>query len=340
MAKSRILRRTRALTCGALSVLMLSGCLAVMPAIAPKAKNVEEEISADFPYTYKYVEVGGSRMAYVEAGDPEGAPILLVHGNPTSAYLWRNVIPHLESQGRVIAVDLIGMGKSDKPDIAYRFDDHATYFSGFVEAMGLDDIVLVLHDWGGGLGTDYAARHEDNVRGIAMFEMVAKPMSLSNADIATRYLFSRMRDPEDGYELIVEQNFFVEKLLPMAAARELTDDEMAHYRAPYQTEESRRPVRQWPLEIPLDGEPADNTRRIGANYDWLRESDVPLLMLYADPGMIWTKKTRPDLFEELPRMQTISVGSGMHYLQEVQPTLIGTTIADWIETLPDNEARR
>lgn len=308
-----------------------------MPALAPKAKNVEEGISAEFPYNYRYVNVNGHRMAYVEAGDPRGAPILLVHGNPTSAYLWRNVIPHLEDQGRVIAVDLIGMGRSAKPDIPYRFADHADYLAGFIEALDLSDIVLVLHDWGGGLGTDYAARNESNIRGIAMFEMAVKPMSLSDADFATRYLFGRMRDPEDGYKIIVEDNFFVEKLLPMMSGRKLTEAEMTNYRAPYSTEESLKPVRQWPLEIPLDGIPADNTRRIGSNYEWLKSANTPLLMLYADPGMIWTSKTRPELFDDLPRMETASVGSGLHYLQEVQPTKLGTLIAEWVETLPEAE---
>lgn len=335
MPQTRSARSGSAMTTLTLSAFLLSGCLALMPTIAPKAKNVEAGIGAENPYTYRYVEVNGSRMAYLEAGDPEGPPILLVHGNPTSAYLWRNVIPHLENSGRVIAVDLIGMGKSEKPDIPYRFDDHASYFSGFIEAMGLENIVLVLHDWGGGLGVDYTARHKTNVRGIAMFEMAVKPMSLRDADFATRYLFGRMRDPDDGYRLIVERNFFVERLLPMATGRKLSEREMNAYRAPYPTAESRKPVRQWPLEIPLDGVPADNAARMGANYEWLQEADVPLLMLYADPGMIWTKKTRPHLLADLPRMQTVSVGSGIHYLQEVQPTLIGTAIADWLETLPD-----
>ena len=316
--------------------LLMTGCLQVMPALAPKAKDVEEGISAAFPYEYRFVEVRGSRMAYVEAGDPDGPPIILVHGNPTSAYLWRNVIPHLEGSGRVIALDLIGMGRSDKPDIDYRLADHADHFAGFMDALDLEDVVLVLHDWGGGVGTDWAARHPDRVRGIAMFEMAIKPMSLADADFATRYLFGRFRDPEKGYQVISEDNYFVEKLLPMMSGRRLTDEEMAVYRAPYPTPASRKPVRQWPLEIPLDGEPADTTERMGANYDWLRGSDVPLLFLHADPGMIWTKATRPELEADLPRMRSVSIGSGLHFLQEVQPTLIGTTIAEWIETLPDD----
>ncbi|MEM6746196.1 MAG: haloalkane dehalogenase [Pseudomonadota bacterium] len=329
----RLTPTARALS-AVLATLALSGCLAIMPLVAPKAKDVEEGISSAFPYEYQFIDVMGSEMAYVEAGDPEGPPILLVHGNPTSSYLWRNIIPHLEERGRIIAVDLIGMGKSDKPDIAYRFRDHTEYFTGFVEAMGLDDIILVLHDWGGGIGTDYAANHEDNVRGIAMFEMVVKPMSLSDADLAMRYLFGRMRDPEAGYSIVAEDNYFVERLLPMMSGRRLTDEEMAVYRAPFPTVESRLPVRQWPMEIPLDGVPADTTAQISSNYTWLQSSDTPLFFLYAEPGMIWTEATRPELFEDLPRMKTASVGSGLHYLQEVQPTKIGMLIADWIDTLP------
>ncbi len=306
----------------------------MLPKLAPSAEDVEPNISAEFPYIYKFVEVNKSRMAYVEAGASDGPPVVLVHGNPTSAYLWRNVIPHLEGSGRVIAVDLIGMGQSDKPDIGYRFNDQAAYFSGFMEAMGFKDVVLVLHDWGGGVGIDYAARNEGKVRGIVLLEAAMKPMSLSEADFATRYLFGRFRDPEDGHEIIAVDNYFVEKLVPMMSGRELTDQEMAAYRRPYPTVESRKPVAQWPREIPLDGAPEDNTRRIGANYEWLKRADVPLLMMYADPGMIWTEETRPQLVADLPRMKSVSVGSGLHYLQEVQPTKIGRTVADWVKTLP------
>lgn len=335
MTKKNHNRRTAKSIGAAFSALLVSGCLTVMPAIAPKAKNVEDGISAAFPFEHQYVEVMGSQMAYVESGDPAGTPILLVHGNPTSSYLWRNVIPHLEEHGRIIAVDLIGMGKSDKPDIDYRFDDHAQYLDGFIKALALEEIVLVLHDWGGGVGVDYAARNEDNVRGIAMFEMAVKPMSLKDADFATRFLFGRMRNPEAGEKMLIEDNFFIETLLPMMSGRKLSTEEMAVYRSPYLSEESRRPLRQWPLEIPLDGTPEDNTKRMGDNFEWLVGSDVPLFMLYADPGMIWTKNTRADLFEQLPRMKTASIGSGLHYLQEVQPTKLGTMIADWIGTIPE-----
>ncbi|MEM8785616.1 MAG: haloalkane dehalogenase [Pseudomonadota bacterium] len=319
---------------GALSV---AGCLQVMPLVAPKAKNVEEGISPDFPYTYETVTVRGSDMAYIDVGDPDGAPILLVHGNPTSAYLWRNVIPHLTASGRVIAVDLIGMGRSAKPDIDYRLGDHAAYFADFVAALDLKDVTLVLHDWGGGVGFDYAAKNPANVHAIAFFEAVVKPMSLADADFAARYLFGRLRDPNEGHKIAAVDNYFVEKLLPMMSGRTLTDEEMAAYKAPFPTVEARKPVAQWPREIPLDGTPKDNTARVAANFDWLKGADVPLLMLYAEPGMIWTEKTRGPLLEDLPRAKAVSIGSGLHYLQEVQPTRIGQEIATWLESLPASE---
>ncbi|MEO1014323.1 MAG: haloalkane dehalogenase [Pseudomonadota bacterium] len=314
----------------------LSACLQALPVIAPKAKNVEANISTAFPFERRFVEVNGARMAYVEAGDPNGAPILLVHGNPTNAYLWRNIIPHLEDRGRVIAVELIGMGGSDKPDIAYRFAEHAEYFQGFIEVMNLKDIVLVLHDWGGGLGLDYAARHPDNVRGLAFMEAVMMPMSLKDADPAARFIFSRFRDPDAGYKINAEDNYFVEKLLPMMAGRDLSEAEMAAYRAPFPTERSRRPVAQWPFEIPLDGAPADNVKRIGDNFEWLRGADTPLLLVYAEPGMIMRPKIVDGLRRDLPRMETAFVGSGLHYIQETQPTKIGEALDDWINRLQAN----
>jgi len=316
-----------------LTAAFLGGCLSLMPALAPKAEDVEPNISSAFPFERRSVAVLDSRMSYVEAGDPEGPVILLLHGNPTSAYLWRNVIPHLEESGRIIAPDLIGMGESGKPDIAYRFADHAAYVSAFIEVMNLRDITLVMHDWGGGVGLDYAARHPENVRALAFMEAVIKPMSLADADMATRYLFGRLRDADDNQAIIVERNYFVERMLPMMSGRALSDEEMAHYRAPFPDEESLRPVAQWPMEIPLDGAPSDNWTRIGDNYAWLRRSETPVLLIHAEPGMIWTDRTLPELRAELPRMETASVGSGLHYLQEVQPTAIGVTLADWIGSL-------
>ena len=315
---------------GALGVLIapiLVGCMSIMPAVAPKAKNIEANISDAFPYASKYVDVNGSRMHYVESG--EGPTIVLVHGNPTSSYLWRNVIPQLDQAHRVIALDLIGMGKSDKPDIDYRLNDHIDYFQGFMDAMDLQDVTLVLHDWGGGIGLTYARNNPDNVEAIALMEAVVMPMSMSDADMATRFLFTRFRDPEKGQKINGEDNYFVEKLLPMMAGRKLTEEETRVYQEPFPTYESRRPVWQWPMEIPFDGTPSDNTATLQSNLAWMKRTDTPMLLVTADPGIIWTKKTLPGLTDQLPDLETVSIGSGLHYIQEVQPTEIGALVNDW-----------
>lgn len=303
----------------------------ILASMAPRAADVEPDLSAEFPFESHFATVRGSKMHYVEAG--QGDPILLVHGNPTSSYLWRNVIPHLEDTGRVIAVDLIGMGKSDKPDLDYSFTDQAAYFEGFVQALDLKDVTLVLHDWGGGVGLDYFAQHPDNVRALALLEAVVKPVSWSDANAVETYLFRRLRDPDDGRQLLAERNVFVEDLLPMMAARPLSEAEMTAYRAPFPDPASREPIVQWPRQIPFDGEPAEVYTRVAGNYAALRSSDVPVLLLHAEPGMIFKPVTMEAFSKELPRARQVSVGSGVHYLQETQPTRIGTTIADWLGTL-------
>lgn len=308
----------------------IPACLTLMPLMAPGADDIEPGISAEFPYESKFVQVKGSKMHYVEVG--RGDPILLVHGNPTSSYLWRNVIPHLKDQGRVIAVDLIGMGKSDKPDIEYLFADHAEYLSEFVKNLRLKNITLVLHDWGGGVGTDYAARNPRNIKGIAYMEAVMKPMSWEGANAAEKYLFGRLRDPEDGHQILAVDNFFVEKMLPMMAGRELNEAEMLRYREPFPTVASRKPVAQWPREIPfIEDGPDRNIKRMGENYAKIQASSFPLLLLYAKPGVIVKGDFLEELKGDLPRMETVYVGSGMHYIQEVQPTKIGTEIAAWLQ---------
>jgi haloalkane dehalogenase len=318
-----------------LCAMSLSGCMKILPAIAPGVES-EPSISAEFPYESRYVQVLGSKMHYVERG--EGDPILLLHGNPTSSYLWRNVIPHLSSQGRVIAVDLIGMGQSDKPNIEYQLEDHIAYIDGFIETLGLKNVVLVLHDWGGGIGFDYAMRNADNVRGIAFMEAVLRPSRWEDVNAVARYLFKNLRDEQTGYDLIVRENYFVEKLVPMMAGRDLTDVEMDYYRAPYLEEIDRKPVRVWPQEIPIDGIPERNQIRMAATYDRLRTSTTPLLLLVAEPGVLMDDQLVETLRAELPRMEVENIGPGMHYVQETQPTNIGKAVASWIARLDQPRA--
>ena len=282
-------------------------------------------ISADFPFKSHYVEVLGSKMHYVDEG--EGDPILFLHGNPTSSYLWRNVIPHLKGSGRLIAPDLIGMGKSDKPDISYRFEDHARYLDEFIKKLGLKNITLVIHDWGSGLGFHYAVRHPDNVVGIAFMEaLVPFPAQFERTPTG---LFAMLRDPVKGPEMVIEKNAFVEMILPMAVMRKLTEEEMTAYRAPFLTKESRKVELVWPLEIPYKDGPADVTKLMKEYIAWFESSKIPKLLIYGDPGAIISPKNVEGMIERFPNLETHFVGVASHFLQEDHPHKVGRAIWDW-----------
>ncbi len=287
--------------------------------------------SPEFPYESKYADVLGSRMHYVESG--EGDPILFVHGNPTSSYLWRNVIPHVSPQGRAIAVDLIGMGRSDKPDIDYRFFDHLKYLEAFIDELGLENVTLVLHDWGGGLGISYARRHPDNVRGIAFMESVLKPMTWDDMNVIQKFMFKRMRDPKRGDRMNRDKNFFVKRMMPTMVSRKLTPQEKAAYAEPYPTPQSRKPIAVWPREIPISGEPAAMYTEIAQNYEWFQTVTIPKLFLYAKPGMIFDADDAAEIQDQVSNLDAIFIGKGKHYLQEDQPDAIGQAIKSWIGAL-------
>lgn len=287
-------------------------------------------ISPDFNYASHYVSVLGSKMHYVEEG--AGDPVLFLHGNPTSSYLWRNIIPEVSPGNRCIAVDLIGMGQSDKPDLPYRFFDHAAYLDGFIEALGLKNITLVVHDWGSGLGFHYAQRNSSNVRAIAFMESIVAPMpAWENFPEKIRGMFQNFRTPETGWELIVNQNIFVEQILPGAMLRELSEQEMDAYRKPFLKIADRKPVYQWPNELSIAGEPEDTTRMIESYNAWLQETEIPKLLLHATPGAL----TPPPVVEwckaSFKNLKTVDLGQGLHFLQEDYPEQIGQEIADWIQ---------
>ena len=286
-----------------------------------------EEISAEFPFESKYQKVLGSNMHYVEQG--EGDPILLLHGNPTSSYLWRNIIPHLSGLGRVVVPDLIGMGRSDKPRIPYRFSDHARYLDGFIESLDLKNITLVVHDWGSGLGFDYAARNPENIKAMAFMESIMEPMSLSSMPGQARMIFRLFRAPFIGWFMISVMNMFVKGFLPRAVSRGLTSAEMSVYQSAFPTIASRKPVRQWPRELPFDGTPADVDRIVRNYAQWLEATDLPKLLLYATPGGIIPPKIVEMLKGKLKNLETIDLGVGSHFLQEDHPHAIGEGIAKW-----------
>ncbi|MCB1323876.1 MAG: haloalkane dehalogenase [Leptospiraceae bacterium] len=302
-------------------------------ALSCERMEYQQQISAGFPYESQYVEVLGSRMHYVEAGS--GRPILLIHGNPTSSYLWRNIIPHLESRGRVIAVDLIGMGRSDKPDIEYTFQDHARYLDGFIAALDLRQIVLVIHDWGSALGFRYAVRHQQNVRGIAFMEAITRPFTWDDFDWFSEFMFKRIRDPETGPEMILEDNVFIERVLPGAVLRDLSAEEMNRYREPFLTPESRRPILVWPSQIPIEGDPAGMHALVSGYRTVMQTWEVPKLLLYAEPGLIVQgEEAAREIAAEYSNCSTIYIGNGKHFIQEDQPDNIGRALSDWISQLP------
>ena len=278
--------------------------------------------------------VRGRQMAYVEVGT--GAPIVLLHGNPTSSYLWRNVIPHLAEQGRCIAPDLIGMGDSAKlspsgPD-RYRFVEHRRYLDALLDALGVRErVVLVIHDWGSALGFDWANRHRDAVRGIAYMEAIVAPVTWADWPKAATAVFQGFRSPA-GEQMVLEQNVFIEQVLPTSILRPLSDAEMAVYRRPFAAPgEGRRPTLTWPRQIPIEGEPADVVEIVRAYGEWLRTSPVPKLFINAEPGAI-LRGTPRDFCRSWPN-QTETTVKGIHFVQEDSPDEIGAALAAWIPTL-------
>jgi haloalkane dehalogenase len=276
------------------------------------------------------IDVLGSEMAYVDVG--EGDPIVFLHGNPTSSYLWRNVIPHVADLGRCIAPDLIGMGDSEKVSgLEYRFVDHRRYLDALFEAIGVEDAVtLVVHDWGSALGFDWASRHRGSVAGIAYMEAIVRPIGWGDWPEGSRSIFGAMRSAA-GDEIVLDKNVFVERILPASIIRQLTDDEMDDYRRPFLNPgEDRRTTLTWPREIPIDGEPEDVAAIVDDYGRWLSTSDVPKLFIDADPGAILVGAQRefcrgwPNQTEERVR--------GIHFVQEDSPDEIGTALRRWIES--------
>ena len=270
-------------------------------------------------------------MHYIEEGI--GDPILFLHGNPTSSYLWRNIIPHLTAHGRCIAPDLIGFGKSDKPDIKYGFFDHVKYVESFIERLELENITLVIHDWGSGLGFHYAMRHENNVKGIAFMEAILTRMRWSDFPPGFRIGFKMFRTPVIGWFLIGIMNMFVEQILPKATVRKLTEEEMEHYREPFQTVRSRRSIWRWPNEIPIEGKPADVAEAVESYREKLQKSKLPKILFHANPGGIMPKAVVEWCKENLKNLRTVDIGQGIHYLQEDNPHRIGKELANSYESL-------
>jgi haloalkane dehalogenase len=275
--------------------------------------------------------VDGKRMAFHEAGD--GDPIVFLHGNPTSSYLWRDVIPHVEQHGRCVAPDLIGHGDSDKLDDtgpgSYTFVEHRRYLDGLLEQLSLGDrVTFVVHDWGSALGFDWAYRHPDRVAGIAYMEAIVTPVSWDEWPEAARGIFQAMRS-DAGEELVLQRNVFVERILPASILRTLSDAEMAEYRRPFaRAGEDRRPTLSWPRQIPVDGEPADVAQIVSSYAGWMSRTDIPKLFINADPGSILTGPQR-EFCRTWPNQTEVTV-PGLHFLQEDSAELMGAALSRWL----------
>ena len=289
------------------------------------------QISPTDPHPRKKLELIGTWISYADTG--AGDPIVFLHGNPTSSYLWRNIIPYLSPLGRCLAPDLIGMGASGPSATGtYRFEDHSRHLDAFFEGLNLKrNVTLVVHDWGSALGFHWAARHSEAVKGIAYMEAIVRPLQWSEWSERAVDIFKALRSPA-GDDMILKNNIFVERILPGSVIRKLSDEEMNAYRKPFiEPGEPRRPTLSWPREIPIEGEPADVVA-IADNYSkWLEKAATPKLFIDADPGAILTGAQR-EYCRRWPNQREVTV-KGVHFIQEDSPHEIGRALADWYKSI-------
>ena len=292
----------------------------------------QAEISTDFPYESKFAKVHGSNLHYIDVG--EGDPILFLHGIPTSSYLWRNVIPHVQAQGRCIAVDMIGFGKSDKPDIGYTVFDHINYIETFIQELKLKNVTIVVHGWGSLVGFHYAMTHESNVKGLVFLEAYLRP--INNPGMVTlpiQEITAIMDTPDGGHDVIMNSNYFVNKVLPTAVMRRLSDEEMAHYQEPFKNPGSCKPLWQFIQEWPLGTGPTTVDALMKEYSVWLEQTQIPKLMIFAIPGLNTSMDTVQWAKENLKNMDQVTIEDALHFAQETHPHEIGEAIGQWCTKL-------
>lgn len=297
-------------------------------------------ISADFPYQSKFINILDSKLHYIDENNNEDAnqtTFVCVHGNPSSSYLWRNIIPVLLPKGRVIAMDLIGFGKSDKPNIDYKVLTHSEYFDTFISELNLNNIVFVLHDWGTALGLAYARKNSKKIQGVVFMEGIIRPKKWNFGNPFVRLIFRLFRTPIIGKLMIINGNFFVEKiLLSIGEKRKLTKAEKTYYRQPFLKKKSRKPIYMFPNEIPINGKPNDVYKMVNNNHKWLMVSDVPKLLLWIKPGVLIKPDHVQEMKNDYKNIKTEYVGKSSHYLQEDLPNEIGQSIVNWNQTINKN----
>jgi haloalkane dehalogenase len=276
------------------------------------------------------INVLDSTMAYREAGDREAPVALFMHGNPTSSYIWRNILPLVAPVAHCIAPDLIGFGQSGKPDIEYRFADHARYLDAFLDHAGITSAFVIAQDWGTALALHLAARRPEFIRGLAFMEFIRPMPTWKDFHQDAIEIFQKFRTPGVGEEMILEGNAFVEGVLPSATVRKLTDQEMSVYRAPFPTPESRRPTWRFPNELPIAGEPADVYTTMEKAHRALAQSSYPKLLFAGNPGALVSPALAESIAKGLKNCRLAQLSSGIHYLQEDHPDIIGAYIKEWL----------
>ncbi len=293
---------------------------------------MSKSISTDFPFESRFLEVKGSKIHYIDEG--EGDPILFLHGNPMSNYLWRNIIPYLTKQGRCIAPDLIGMGKSSKPDIDYGFQDSFEYLDSFIKKLELKNITLVLHDWGSGMGFHYANLNRKNIKAIAFMEAMYDAPTTHDMPASIRMAINMMRTPGLGWVMVQVANVFINKMIQDMILRKMTKTEMNYYAKPYPTIKSRKPLLQWPLAVPFDGgKPELVAKAVSSWNKWLMDSEIPKLFFYVSPGVAIKEKDVKIIKERMKNLKSIDLGEGLHFIQEDYPHEIGEEISKWYEEI-------
>lgn len=277
------------------------------------------------------IDILDSTIHYEDTGS--GTPIVFLHGNPASSHVWRNVLPYVGS-GRLLTPDLIGMGRSGKPDSAYQFADHARYLDAWFDALDLDQVILIGHDWGGALAFDWASRHPDRVTGIAFFESIVKPMAWEDWSPQARERFQLIRTEGAGEDLVLEQNLFVRQAFTGGVLTPVGDDDLQTYLAPYPTPESRRPILAWARQLPLGGDPAELVARINQYDAWLAAStDVPKLLITFEgsPTLMISKEVAEWCAANIAALDIVHGGEAGHHAAEDRPKEIGTEISAWVD---------
>ena len=292
---------------------------------------MEKKISADFPFESKYLDAEGSKIHYIDEGT--GDPILFLHGNPSSSYIWRNIIPYLIPYGRCIVPDLIGMGKSDKPNLEYGFFDHSKYVEAFIEKLDLSNLTLVIHDWGSALGFHYVMRHESNVKGIAFMEAMMKPYKWSHFPTTQKIGLKMFRTPGIGWFLGNIMNVFITQGLSQMIVRKLSTQENEYYGAPYKTIKSRKPLLKWALEVPINGKPSEVHDVILKYSQKLQESELPKILFFGNRGIAIDAELLDWCKKKLKNLKVVDIGEGIHFIQEDNPHLIGEELAKWYQKL-------